>query len=93
MHADPLTTLLGPIMQLLDQALPENLATSVKADIETKAQNVFKQMALVPKHQFEAQEALLQTLEAQVEALEQRLSQLESLSAEGSAPSAKSAED
>lgn len=93
MHADPLNTLLGPIMQLLDQALPENLAGSVKADIETKAQSVFKQMALVPKHQFEAQEALLQTLEAQVNALEQRLSQLESLSAEGPSPSAKSAED
>ena len=69
MHADPLNTLLGPTMQLLDQALPENLAGSVKADIETKAQSVFKQMALVPKHQFEAQEALLQTLEAQVNAL------------------------
>ena len=93
MHADPLNTLLGPIMQLLDQALPENLAGSVKADIETKAQSVFKQMALVPKHEFEAQEALLQTLEAQVNALEQRLSQLESLSAEVPSPSAKFAED
>ena len=81
MHADPFTTLLRPIMQLLDQALPENLAGSLKADIETKAQSVFKQMALVPKHEFEAQEALLQTLEAQIKSLEARLSELEGFSA------------
>ena len=46
-------------MQLLDQTLPKNLADSLKADIEDKAQSLFKQMALVPKHEFEAQEALL----------------------------------
>jgi BMFP domain-containing protein YqiC len=93
MHADPFTTLLRPIMQLLDNALPENLADSVKADIETKAQSVFKQMALVPKHEFEAQEALLQTLEAQVKNLETRLLQLEESSAHGSPPDARAAED
>ena len=82
MHADPFTTLLRPIMQLLDQALPENLAGSLKADIEAKAQSVFKQMALVPKHEFEAQEALLQTLEAQIKSLEARLSELEGFSAD-----------
>ena len=93
MHADPFTTLLRPIMQLLDQALPENLAGSVKADIESKAQSVFKQMALVPKHEFEAQEALLQTLEAQVKTLETRLSQLEESSAHGSQPDTKAVQD
>jgi BMFP domain-containing protein YqiC len=93
MHADPFTTLLRPIMQLLDNALPENLADSVKADIETKAQSVFKQMALVPKHEFEAQEALLHTLEAQVKSLETRLSQLEESSARGSQPDTKTAQD
>ena len=93
MHADPFTTLLRPIMQLLDNALPENLAGSVKADIETKAQSVFKQMALVPKHEFEAQEALLQTLEAQVKNLETRLSQLEKSSDHGSPTDARAAED
>ena len=35
-------------------------------------------MALVPKHEFEAQEALLATLEAQVAHLEARLTALES---------------
>ena len=77
MHLDPFTTILRPIMQLLDQTLPKNLADSLKADIEDKAQSLFKQMALVPKHEFEAQEALLQTLEAHIETLEKRLSQLE----------------
>lgn len=81
MHLDPVTTILRPIMQLLDQTLPKNLADSLKADIEDKAQSLFKQMALVPKHEFEAQEALLQTLEAHIEALEKRLSQLEKSSA------------
>lgn len=93
MHADPFTTLLRPIMQLLDQALPENLAGSVKADIETKVQSVFKQMALVPKREFEAQEALLQTLETQVKTLETRLSQLEESSAHGSQPDTKTVQD
>ena len=81
MHLDPFTTILRPIMQLLDQTLPKNLADSLKADIEDKAQSLFKQMALVPKHEFEAQEALLQTLEAHIGALEKRLSQLEKSSA------------
>ena len=90
MHSDPLTTLLRPIMQLLDQSLPENLADSLKADIETKAQSMFKKMALVPKHKFEAQEALLQTLEAQVESLEARLSELERSSADGAPRGASS---
>jgi BMFP domain-containing protein YqiC len=93
MHADPFTTLLRPIMQLLDNALPENLAGSAKAEIETKAQSVFKQMALVPKHEFEAQEALLQTLEAQVKTLERRLSQLEKSSDHGSPPDGRTAEN
>jgi BMFP domain-containing protein YqiC len=50
-------------------------------------------MALVPKHEFEAQEALLQTLEAQVKNLETRLLQLEESSAHGSPPDARAAED
>jgi BMFP domain-containing protein YqiC len=41
-------------------------------------QQAFKKMALVPKHEFEAQEALLTTLEAQVAHLESRLRVLES---------------
>jgi len=93
MHLDPFNTLLRPIMQLLDQALPEHLAASLKADIEDKAQSLFKQIALVPKHEFEAQEALLQTLEAHIETLEKRLSQLEESSAHGSHLGANNAED
>jgi BMFP domain-containing protein YqiC len=41
-------------------------------------QQAFKKMALVPKHEFEAQEALLTTLETQIADLEARLSMLES---------------
>ena len=93
MLLDPFTTILRPIMQLLDQALPENLAGSLKADIEDKAQSLFKQMALVPKHEFEAQEALLRTLEAHIETLEKRLSQLEASSTYSSHIGAGNVED
>lgn len=77
MNADPLSTILAPILNLLNQALPKDLASSVGAQIESTVQQAFKKMALVPKHEFEAQEALLATLEAQVAHLEARLSSLE----------------
>jgi BMFP domain-containing protein YqiC len=50
-------------------------------------------MALVPKHEFEAQEALLQTLEAQIKSLEARLSALEGFSADRPPQGASSIED
>ena len=78
MHADPFSTILAPILNLLNQALPKDLASSVGAQIESTVHQAFKKMALVPKHEFEAQEALLATLEAQVTHLEARLTALES---------------
>lgn len=78
MQADPFTTVLTPILSLLNQALPKDLASSVGAEIESMVQKAFKRMALVPKHEFEAQEALLATLEKQIAHLEARLAVLES---------------
>lgn len=84
MHADPFVELLQPIRRLLDQALSHDLAASLGTDIEAKAQKVLKHMALVPKHEFEAQQALLTTLELQIATLEARLSKLEAESQNGS---------
>jgi BMFP domain-containing protein YqiC len=78
MHADPFSTILAPILNLLNQALPKDLASSIGTQIESAMQQAFKKMTLVPKHEFEAQEALLATLEAQVAHLEARLRVLES---------------
>ena len=78
MHADPFSTILAPILNLLNQDLPKDLASSVGAQIESTVQQAFKKMALVPKHECEAQEALLATLETQVAHLEARLHALES---------------
>ena len=83
MQTDPFVELLQPIHRLLDQALSHDLAASIGADIEAKAQKVFKQMALVPKHEFAAQQALLTTLELQIATLEARLSKLEADSQNG----------
>lgn len=77
MQTEPLADLIQPIKSLLLGALPKDLATSLAGDIEAKVQKVFKQMALVPKHEFEAQEALLHTLETQIASLEARLGHLE----------------
>jgi BMFP domain-containing protein YqiC len=77
MQIDPLTALLQSIKSVLDQALPTDLAHSVGKDIESRMQSALKSLSLVPKHEFEAQQTLLATLEAQVETLEQRLAKLE----------------
>jgi BMFP domain-containing protein YqiC len=77
MRADPFSAIINPILGLLHQALPKDLAASVGAQIEAKIQESFKHMALVPKHEFEAQTALLATLEAQIAHLETRLASLE----------------
>jgi BMFP domain-containing protein YqiC len=78
MHADPFSTIISPILNLLNQALPKDLASSIGSQIESTVQQAFKKMALVPKHEFEAQEALLTTLETQIADLEARLRMLES---------------
>ena len=78
MHADPCSTIISPILNLLNQALPKDLASSIGSQIESTVQQAFKKMALVPKHEFEAQEALLTTLETQIADLEARLRMLES---------------
>ena len=78
MHADALKTLQQAVMHLVTQALPKNLATTLARDIETKIEETLKNMALVPKHEFAAQEALLHTLEAQIAALEAKLDKLQS---------------
>lgn len=80
MQNDPFTAIVDPILKLLNQALPTDLASSVGSQIEATAQRACKQMALVPKHEFEAQHALLVTLEAQVAHLEGRLHALENTS-------------
>ena len=77
MQIDALTALLQSIESVLDQALPTDLAHSVGKDIESRMQSALKSLSLVPKHEFEAQQTLLATLEAQVETLEQRLAKLE----------------
>ncbi|MBL6814749.1 MAG: accessory factor UbiK family protein [Pseudomonadales bacterium] len=77
MQIDPLTALLQSIKSVLDQALPTDLAHSVGRDIESRLQSALKSLSLVPKQQFEAQETLLATLEAQIESLEKRLAKLE----------------
>ena len=50
MHADPFSTILAPILNLLNQALPKDLASSIGSQIESTVQQAFKKMALVPKH-------------------------------------------
>ena len=77
MQIDPLTALLQSIKSVLDQALPTDLAHSVGRDIESRLQSALKSLSLMPKQQFEAQETLLATLEAQIESLEKRLAKLE----------------
>ena len=77
MQIDPLTALLQSIKSVLDQALPTDLAHSVGKDIGSRMQSALKPLSLVPKQEFEAQQTLLATLEAQVETLEQRLAKLE----------------
>ena len=71
----------APVGSVLDQALPTDLAHSVGKDIESRLQNALKSLSLVPKQDFEAQQTLLVTLEAQIETLEQRLAKLENTGA------------
>ena len=78
MQTDPIATLLIAIKQLLKKTLPNNLAANLERDIESKVVGAFKNMSLVPKHEFEAQRALLQTLEAQIAQMESQLDKLQS---------------
>ena len=80
MQIDPLAALLQTIKPLLDDALPAELARSLSNDIESKVQEVLKKLSLVPRHEFEAQEALVTNLETKVRHLEQRLAELEKVS-------------
>ena len=81
MQKDPVSALLQSIKSVLDQALPKDLAQSMSEEIESRLQAVLKSLSLVPKQEFEAQAALLSTLEAQIASLEKRLAQLEDASA------------
>ena len=83
MQIDPLAALLQTIKPLLDDALPADLARSLRKDIESKVQEVLKKLSLVPRHEFEAQEALVTNLETKVRHLEQRLAEMERVGATG----------
>ena len=80
---DPLSPLLQTIKTLLDETLPNDLARSISEDIESKVQEVFKNLPLVPKHEFENLEALVTTLETKICYLEQRLAEMEKIGANG----------
>ena len=80
---DPLAPLLQTIKTLLDEALPNDLARSISEDIESKVQEVLKNLSLVPKHEFENLEALVTTLETKICYLEQRLAEMEKIGANG----------
>ena len=77
MQIDPLAALLQTIKPLLDETLPADLARSLSKDIESKVQEVLRKLSLVPRHEFEAQEALVTNLETKVRHLEQRLAEME----------------
>ena len=77
MQIDPLAALLQTIKPLLDETLPADLARSLSKDIESKVQEVLRKLSLVPRHKFEAQEALVTNLETKVRHLEQRLAEME----------------
>ena len=81
MQIDPLAALLQTIKPLLDEALPTDLACSLSKDIESRVQEVLKKLSLVPRHEFEAQEALVTNLETKVRHLEQRLAEVEKVGA------------
>ena len=78
MQAESLREILQPAIKLLYQSLPKELASSVTTEVESMIKQSFAEMALIPKREFEALEALLGTLEAQVTDLEARLAKLES---------------
>ena len=80
---DPLSPLLQTIKTLLDETLPNDLARSISEDIESKFQEVLKNLSLVPKHEFENLEALVTTLETKICYLEQRLAEMEKIGANG----------
>ena len=79
---DPLAPLLQTIKTLLDETLPNDLARSISEDIESKVQEVLKNLS-VPKHEFENLEALVTTLETKICYLEQRLAEMEKIGANG----------
>ena len=83
MQIDPLAALLQTIKPLLDETLPADLARSLSKDIESKVQEVLRKLSLVPRHEFEAQEALVTNLETKVRHLEQRLAEMERVGATG----------
>ena len=83
MQIDPLAALLQTIKPLLDETVPADLARSLSKDIESKVQEVLRKLSLVPRHEFEAQEALVTNLETKVRHLEQRLVEMERVGATG----------
>ncbi len=73
---------MDPIRALLDRLialLPQNLRNpELEALFDRQVQEFFSRFELVPKQEFEAQQQILTTLEAQVSQLEARLAKLES---------------
>ena len=66
---DPIRTLLA----FLAERLPQ-----FDADIEARVRDLFSKFELVPKHEYEAQIAVLHSLESQVHELEARVARFES---------------
>ena len=58
-------------------SLAQRVPGDVITGIEQTAKELFSRFEMVPKHEFEAQVAVLESLQAQVAELEQRLQQLE----------------
>lgn len=71
---------MDPIRNLLDY-LQSNFADKLPKDavaaIDSAAREIFAKFELVPKHEFEAQVQILNSLQQQVATLEQRLAELE----------------
>ena len=70
---DPLTRLLEHIRATFGDVLPKDALTA----LENTATSLFERFELVPKHEYEAHMAVLESLQAQVASLEQRLETLE----------------
>jgi len=70
---DPLTNLLNYLQKNFADSLP----TEAVSAIERTAGELFSKFEVVPKHEFEAQVQILESLQAQVDQLELRLQRFE----------------
>lgn len=71
---DPIQSLLERLRTLLPATLQ---GSDFEASMARQVQTFFAHFELVPKHEFEAQVQLLESLEAQIASLESRLATLD----------------